>query len=694
MGSLFFYKTMNKILITISLATLLTACNSKKENNAVSNVSTEENFEYEADRFADIQVLRYKIDGFEELTPQQKELAYYLYEAALCGRDIIFDQKNKNNLLLRHTIDAIYTTYKGDKNADAWKYFDTYAKQIWFSHGNYHHYGQDKILPKFNESQFKDFLKSSDVNALPLEGKSIDDFFKILKPIVFDKNFEPKIVNLASGIDNVSKSYNNFYEGVTQKEVESFYAPMIANAGKFPVSFGLNSKLMKENGKLVEKVWKVGGMYDAAISKIVYWLKKAVTVAENEQQKTALELLVKYYETGDLKIWDDYNIAWVKDTASRIDVVNGFIEVYGDAIGKRGSFESCVSMKDLEASKVIAAIGREAQWFEDNSPIENNHKKKSVKGISAKVITVIQESGDAAPSTPIGINLPNSNWIREQHGSKSVSLGNIVHSYNVVGAKSPTLKEFAYNDEIIERAKKYGAISSMLHTDMHEVIGHASGKINEGISTPDVTLKNYANCLEEARADLVGLYFIMDKKLIDIGVMESLEVGKAQYDNYIMNGLVTQLTRIKPGDDLEEAHMRNRQLVAKWAYEKGKKDNVIEWVKKDAKTYVKINDYNKLRTLFGELLKEIQRIKSEGDFKAGQSLVENFGVKVDKELHKEVLSRFEKLNVAPYKGFIQPKLVPVYNGDKIVDVKVEYPKSFSEQMIGYGKNYSLLPIKN
>jgi dipeptidyl-peptidase-3 len=375
-------------------------------------------------------------------------------------------------------------------------------------------------------------------------------------------------------------------------------------------------------------------------------------------------------------------------------VVNGFIEVYGDAIGKRGSFESCVSMKDMEASKVIATIGREAQWFEDNSPIDANHKKKSVKGISAKVITVIQESGDAAPSTPIGINLPNSNWIREQHGSKSVSLGNIVNAYNVVSAKSPTLKEFAYNDEIIERAKKYGALSSMLHTDMHEVIGHASGKINDGVATPDVTLKNYANCLEEARADLVGLYFIMDKKLIDIGVMETLEVGKAQYDNYIMNGLITQLTRIKPGDDLEEAHMRNRQLVAKWAYEKGKKDNVIEWVKQDGKTYVKINDYDKLRVLFGELLKEIQRIKSEGDFKAGQQLVENYGVKVDKELHKEVLARFEKLNVAPYKGFIQPKLIPVMNGDKIVDVKVEYPTSFAEQMIEYGKNYTLLPLKN
>ena len=682
------------VALGISGSLLLASCGSKKEEAKTETPKTEENFEVEADRFADIQVLRYQIDGFEELSLQQKQLAYYLTEAALCGRDIIFDQKNKHNLAIRHTVDAIYATYKGDKNSDDFKKFDTYAKQVWYSHGNFHHYSSTKFIPEFTFEYFVDLLKNSDAAQLPLDGKTVEVFATKMKPVIFDANFEPKIVNLAQGIDNVKNSFNNFYEGVTQKEVETFYAAMTKKDDKTPISYGLNSKLVKEGGKLVEKTWKVGGMYDAAISKIVGWLEKAITVAENENQKHALELLVEYYKTGDLKKWDEYNIAWVKDVDSRLDVVNGFIEVYGDAIGKRASFESCVSMKDMEASKVIAAIGNEAQWFEDNSPLDPAHKKKEVKGITAKVITVIQEAGDAAPSTPIGINLPNANWIREQHGSKSVSLGNIVKSYNIVGAKSPQAKEFTYSEEILERSKKYGSLSGMLHTDMHEVIGHASGKINDGVATPDVTLKNYANCLEEARADLVGLYYIMDQKLVDMKVMPSLEVGKAQYDNYLMNGLITQLTRIKLGDNLEEAHMRNRQLVAGWAMEKGKKDNVAEFVKKDGKTYVKVNDYEKLRVIFGQLLKEIQRIKSEGDYKAATALVEGYGVKIDKELHKEVLARFEKLNVAPYKGFIQPKLVPVMEGDKIVDVKVEYPTSFAEQMLEYGKKYSFLPVKN
>jgi len=682
------------VAIGISGTMLLSSCGSKKDETKTETTTTEENFEVEADRFADIQVLRYQIDGFNELPLQQKQLAYYLSEAALCGRDIIFDQKSKHSIALRHTVDAIYTTYNGDKNSEDFKKFDTYAKQIWYSHGNYHHYSSSKFTPEFSFEYFVDLLKNSDAAQLPLEGKTVEVFATDMKPIIFDASFEPKIVNLAAGIDNVKNSFNNFYEGVSQKEVETFYAGMAKKDDKTPISYGLNSKLIKEGGKLVEKTWKVGGMYDAAISKIVGWLEKGVTVAENENQKHTLELLVEYYKTGDLKKWDEYNIAWVKDVDSRLDVVNGFIEVYGDAIGKRGSFESCVSMKDMEASKLIASIGVEAQWFEDNSPLDPAHKKKEVKGITAKVITVITESGDAAPSTPIGINLPNANWIREQHGSKSVSLGNIVKSYNIVGAKSPQSKEFTFSDEILERAKKYGALSGMLHTDMHEVIGHASGKINEGVATPDVTLKNYANCLEEARADLVGLYYIMDKKLVDMGAMPSLEVGKAQYDNYVMNGLITQLTRIKLGDNLEEAHMRNRQLVASWAMDKGKKDNVVEYVKKDGKTFVKVNDYEKLRVLFGQLLKEIQRIKSEGDYKAATALVEGYGVKIDPVLHKEVLERFAKLNVAPYKGFIQPKLVPVMDGDKITDVKVEYPTSFAEQMLEYGKKYSFLPMKN
>jgi dipeptidyl-peptidase-3 len=461
-----------------------------------------------------------------------------------------------------------------------------------------------------------------------------------------------------------------------------------------PISWGLNSKMTKVDGKVIEQVWKVGGMYSASIEKIVFWLEKAVKVAENDKQKKALELLVEYYKTGDLKKWDEYNIAWVADVDSRLDVVNGFIEVYDDAIGKRASYESVVSIKDMEATKRIAAIAKEAQWFEDNSPIAPEHKKKEVKGITAKVITVIQEAGASAQSTPIGINLPNANWIRQKHGSKSVSLGNIVHSYNIVGAKSPVLKEFAENEAQIARAKEFGALAGDLHTDMHEVIGHASGQINKGVGDPDQTLKNYASTLEEARADLVALFYVLDNKLVDMGVMPSLDCGKAEYDGYIMNGLITQLTRLNVGENLEEAHMRNRQLNAKWAYEMGKKDNVIVFVKRDGKTYVKVNDYDKLRNLFGQLLKEIQRIKSEGDYKAATALVEGYGVKVDQELLKEVKERFNKLNVAAYKGFIQPKLTAVMDGDKVTDVKVEYPNNFLQNQLELGKKYGLLPIKN
>lgn len=690
-------KLKSLLFLSTSCMLLASGC-SHDSNNKIDQTKKAEvdtiPFEVEGDRFADLQVLRYQVKGFDELSLQQKQLAYFLYEAALCGRDIIYDQKYKYNLTIRKTIDAIYTTYTGNKGTEDWKKFENYAKRVWFSNGIHHHYSNMKMMPDFTQEYFVSLVQNCDPKLLPLEGKDMDAFLKLINPILFDSKIDAKIVDQSAGIDNIKASSNNFYEGLTQKEVEDYYHKIAIKGNKTPVMYGLNSKLVKENGKIVEKVWKVGGMYSAAIEKIVYWLEKASGVAENEKQKAALDKLVKFYKSGDLKDFDDYSIAWVEDVNSRIDVVNGFIEVYGDAIGKKGSFESVVSMKDMEATKTIAAIGNEAQWFEDNSPIAPEHKKKEVKGITAKVITVIAEAGDASPSTPIGINLPNSNWIREQHGSKSVSLGNIVESYNVVGAKSPTLKEFAYDDAVIERAKKYGALAGSLHTDMHEVIGHASGKINEGVGTPDITLKNYANCLEEARADLVGLYYIYDQKLIDLKVMPSLEVGETEYDNYILNGLIMQLTRIKLGDNIEEAHMRNRQLVASWAYEKGKKDNVIEIVKKNEKTYVKVNDYAKLRSLFGELLKEIQRIKSEGDYKAATALVEGYGVKVDYALHKEVLDRFEKLNVAPYKGFIQPKLVPVMEGDKITDVKIEYPTSFSEQMIEYGKRYSFLPTIN
>jgi dipeptidyl-peptidase-3 len=677
--------------LIISSALLLPSCqNEKKEQNPVSAETTEA-FDVEAERFADIQVLRYQVPGFEKLSLQQKKLAYYLYQAALSGRDIIYDQKYRNNLLARKVLETIYTSYKGDKNDSEFKNFGIFIRQVWFANGLHHHYANYKFKPEFSQEWFEKQLSSLPAEALPMPSAEIKS---VLIPVFFDPSVDARVVDQSEGIDNIKASSNNFYEGVHQKEVEKFYSDLSIKGEKNAPMYGLNSKLIKEKGKLVEKTWKVGGMYDAAISKIVFWLEKASGVAENAAQKEAIDKLISYYKSGDLKDFDAYNIAWVKDTASVIDVVNGFIEVYGDAIGKRGSYESVVSMKDFEATKTIAAIAKEAQWFEDNSPILTEHKKKNVKGITAKVITVIAEAGDAAPSTPVGINLPNSNWIREQHGSKSVSLGNIVESYNIVAGKSPLLKEFAFSQEVIDRAAKHGSLAGALHTDMHEVIGHASGKINDGVGTPDVTLKNYANCLEEARADLVALYFIMDKKLIDIGVMSTLDVGKAEYDNYMMNGLITQITRLKPGENLEEAHMRNRQLVAGWAFEKGQKDKVVEMVKKDGKTYVKINDYEKLRGLFGDLLKEIQRIKSEGDYKSATALVEGYGVKVDPELHKEVLARFEKLNVAPYKGFIQPKLIPVMQGEEITDVRVEYPADFAEQMLEYSREYGLLPLKN
>lgn len=685
--------------MSLSLSLLASACkntnNSDTDGTDSTNLENDEaGFEVINEKFADLQVLRYQVPGFEELSAQQKELAYYLYEAALCGRDIIYDQKYKHNLAVRKTIEAIYASYEGDKDNEDWKKFDTYAKRVWFSNGIHHHYSNIKFIPECSREYFSGLVIGCNDADLPYPKEGEGNLMNVLGDVIFDPELDAKIVNQASGIDNVAESANNFYgEGVTQADVEKYYAKFRTDDGQEP-EWGLNTKVIKENGVIKEKTWKLGGMYTQAIEKIVYWLEKAVTVAENDQQKDALEKLVQYYKTGDVHDWDAYNIAWINDTKSRIDVVNGFIEVYLDAIGKKGSFESVLSIKDMEASKRIEAISKEAQWFEDNSPIADEHKKKKVKGITAKVITVVVESGDAAPTTPIGINLPNNRWVREEHGSKSVSLGNIVNSYNLASAKSPVLKEFAYNDEIVERIKKYGVISGELHTDMHEVIGHASGLREKDVEVPSVTLKQYASTLEEARADLVALYYVYDQKLVDMGVMPSLEVGKAEYDGYIMNGLIRQLTRLRLGENLEEAHMRNRQLVAKWAYEKGKADNVIEYVKKDGKTYVKINDYEKLRTLFGELLKEIQRIVSQGDYKSGESLVETYGVRVDQDLLAEVKERFEKLNTAPYSGFIQPKLIPVMEDGKITDVKIEYPKDFKEQMLEYGKNYGYLPIKN
>lgn len=651
-------------------------------------------FNVEAESFADLQLLRYQIPGWDELTVKQKELAYYLYEAALCGRDIIYDQKHRHGLLIRKTIEAIFLSSKTNRKSYEWYQFQEYCGRFWFSNGSYHHYSNEKFVPECSQGYFETLIRNCDAAKLPLNpDESIDQFLTRITPIIFDPRLEPKLVDLRPNIDNVANSANNFYEGVTQEEVEKFYE-QFDSKGDAP-SWGLNSKVVKVNGVITEKVWKADGMYGPAIEKIIFWLEKAAAVAETPEQKKSLDLLVRFYQTGDLKTFDEYSIAWVNDVNSRIDVVNGFIEVYMDAIGKKGSFEAVVSMKDMEATKRIAAIAAQAQWFEDHSPLLPQHKKKQVKGITAKAITVIVESGDSAPSTPIGINLPNADWIRKEHGSKSVSLSNIIHAYNIASSKSGIIDEFAINEEVKERARKYGNLASDLHTDMHECIGHASGQINPGIDVPEKTLKNYASTLEEARADLVGLYFAIDPKLVDIGVAESTEVGKAEYDSYMMNGLMTQLTRLKPGEQLEEAHMRNRQLVARYAFEKGKAQKVVELVKIDGKTYVRVNDYQMLRTIFGELLREIQRIKSEGDYEAGRALVETYGVKVDAALHREVLDRYAKLKVKPYRGFVQPRLVPVLNPDNTVkDIRVEYPASFILQMLEYSRKYSFLPVMN
>jgi len=666
--------------------------------NRQSDTPTEPQAEFQvlADQFADLQVLRYRIPGFENLTLQQKELLYYLSQAARSGHDMIWDQNYRHNLLIRKTIENIVEHYEGDRKDPRWEQFMVYAKRIWFSNGIHHHYSTRKFIPEFDTVYWNALIQGCPKATFPVTPSCSNptQLAAFLQPILFDAKIDAKRVNQESGIDLVQGSANNFYSGVSQKEVEAFYKPLKNPTDTTPVWFGLNSRLTKINGKVTEIPWKSGGLYGEAIDRIRFWLQKAISVAENPKQKKALELLVEYYKTGDLKTWDAYNIAWVQDTESMIDVVNGFIEVYGDPLGMRASYESVVSFRDMEATKRIKAIGDQAQWFEDQSPILAEHKKAKVTGISAKVITVVQEAGDASPSTPIGINLPNADWIRKMHGSKSVALGNIVYAYNEMGAKGSSIQEFAWDQAEIDRSKKFGPLAGDLHTDLHEVIGHASGQLNPGIGTPKETLKQYASTLEEARADLVALYYIMDPKLTELGVMPSLEVGKAEYDGYIRNGLMLQLRRLEVGENLEESHMRNRQLNAAWAYQKGLANKVIERKQRDGKTYFVVNDYNALRDLFGQLLREIQRIKSEGDFKAGQALVETYGVKVDQALVAEVKKRFESIQSKPYSGFIQPRLVPIMVQGKIKDVKVEYPDNFVEQMMEFGREYATLPVVN
>ena len=678
-------RTCLAILTMLLLAVAIISCQREEKTE----------FKYQTEKFADLQILRYQVPGFEQLTARQKELLYYLYQAALSGRDIIYDQNYKHNLLIRRTLEAVVNSYTGDRTADEFQKFMVYAKRVWFANGIHHHYSTIKFLPEFSQEYFAHLVTNSPEVTRPLtNGGSPDDLITKLAPILFDPEIDAKRVNLDPNADQVLRSANNYYEGITQREVEAYYAKVTDKNDPTPIAAGLNSKLVRENGEVTEKVWKVGGMYSPAIAQIVHWLEKASAVAEKDKQKAALDKLIEFYRTGNLQTFDDYSIAWVGDVDSRIDVVNGFIEVYGDPLGYRGGYESVVSIKDLDATKRIEAIGKQAQWFEEHSPIMGEHKKQDVVGISAKVITVVVEAGDTSPSSPVGINLPNANWIRTQHGSKSVTLGNINDAYDESSRTNGMLEEFSHSTELVEMEKQYGSLADNLHTDMHEVIGHASGKINEGVGTPKQTLKSYGSTIEEARADLVALYFILDPKLVEIGVMPSLDVGRVAYHQNIRNGLMTQLRRLKLGENIEEAHMRNRQIIAKWVYERGLPENVIEKQVNAGKTYFVINDYEKLRELFGQLLRETQRITSEGDYEAAKNLVETYGVVVDPALHAEVLARVEKLNVAPYSGFINPKLVPVMEGDRIVDVKMEYPEDFTQQMLDYAREYSFLPNHN
>jgi len=644
----------------------------------------ESKFSYFSEQFADLKILRYQIPGFENLSLDQKKLVYYLTEAGLSGRDIMYDQNYRHNLKIRRALENIHISYQGDKNNDQWKAFEIYLKRIWFSNGIHHHYSNDKFIPGFSSEYLQELLAETNIK---LEKEAFN--------VIFNKE-DGKKVNRDATKGIVKGSAVNFYDpDITEKEVDTFYENLLVPNPKKPISLGLNSKLVRVNGGVEEKVWKKGGMYSASIEKIIQNLELAKKYAENEKQADAFDLLIKYYETGDLEIWDDYNVAWVETTEGDVDYINGFIEVYNDPKGYRGSYESVVQIKDFEMSKKMSAISSEAQWFENNSTIMDAHKKKNVVGISYNTVNVAGESGDASPSTPIGINLPNANWIRANHGSKSISLGNILYAYSNAGS-SGRLEEFAYSKEEIELEKKYGKEADNLHTALHEVIGHASGQIVEGVGTPKETLKSYASSLEEARADLVGLYFISDQKMEDLGISPSAkDMGRTSYDGYIRNGLMTQLIRIKLGNDVEQSHMRNRQMVSKWVYEKGLEDNVIEKVVKDGKTYFVINDYEKLRELFGDLLREIQRIKSEGDFEAGKNLIENYGVKVDQKLHKEVLERNSKFTSAPYSGFINPELVLVQDEKgNIIDIKVVQPESFATQMHDYAKKYYTLPDEN
>ncbi|MDR2886184.1 MAG: dipeptidyl peptidase 3 [Rikenellaceae bacterium] len=648
-------------------------------------------FEWIVDRFDDVKILRYKVPGFESLPLDDKLLIYYLNEAALAGRDMIFDQNFRYNLAIRRTLETIYENAKADHNDPRWAAFEKYLKKVWFANGIHHHYSGDKFVPEFTQTYFDSLAVATPAEMFPEGLGTLKDLLAVVKPAIFNPKLYAKRLDQREGIDMLAASAMNYYQGVTQAEAEAFYAGMADPKDMTPPSYGLNSKLVKKNGRLVEQVWKVGGMYSPAIEKVVFWLEKAIPLAHPMQQQT-LKSLVAYYRTGDLREFDRFNVLWLEDTVSHIDFVNGFTETYGDPLGYKASWEGLVNFKDPEATKRAEAISAEAQWFEDHSPIDSIYKKETVKGVTAKVINATILGGDCYPATPIGINLPNADWIRRDHGSKSVTIQNITDAYDEVSRGSGMLEEFMLRVEDRERVKRHGALAGALHTDLHECLGHGSGKLAEGVKGDE--MKNYGSTIEEARADLFALYYLADPKLLQMGIVTSPDVWKAEYAQYIMNGLMTQTVRIKPGKDIEESHMRNRLLIAKWCYEKGRANNTIEILEKDGKEYVVVNDFDSLRVLFGDMLREVQRIKSTGDYPAGRDLVENYGVKIDHKMHAQVLERYAALKLEPYAGFINPDYKPVMENGRIVDIIIDYPLSYTAQMLNYSKNYSFLPSVN
>jgi dipeptidyl-peptidase III len=680
---------LSGLMIFIILSVLLPGCN----QGSISENMNE--FKYQTEQFGDTRILRYKIPEFDKLTLRQKTLIYYLHEAALAGRDIFWDQNYRHNLTIRKTLEQVIEHYNGSRDTSDFQEFLLYAKKVFVNNGIHHHYTSQKIIPGFSEEYLIELVNNSPDGEFPLEGtEELNSLLKLLVSILFDPEIDGKLVNLNPNEDLAGTSAINYYSQVNQDEVLSFYGAMVNPNDTTPVMHGLNSQLTKREGQVVENIWRRNEMYSQAIEQIIYWLERALSVAENELQMATIQKLIDFYNTGDLVTFDEYSILWVQDTASEIDFTNGFIEVYNDPFGFKGAYQSMVYMVDHNAADRVNSISSNAQWFENNMPFHDDFKKEQVTGISARAVNVVAVSGDNSPQPPLGVNLPNSDWIRREHGSKSITITNIAEAHHFANLQSGIADEFACNQEEIRLANEYGFLTNNVHTDLHEIIGHGSGKLRAGVADMSITLKNYASVIEETRADLTALYFMTDPKLVELGVLPTAEAAKAQYNHYIKNGLMLQLYRVQPGQNIEQAHMRNRQLIASKALEMGKAENVIEKTFKDGKTCITINNYNRLREIFGEMLKEIQRIKSEGDFEAARNLVETYGVQVDQELLQEVHSRYNRMGMKPYSAFINPIFIPVVRNNRIVDVIIEYPENFLEQMLMYGSKYSLLPVLN